>query len=148
MRQFILLAGLCLLLGLNVACTKTASPCGDKKAKGLVLSHARFEAETQMTAFMAGVGMAIQTEIGKILVRSIDREEWKKARQHDYDWLELSLDNVTTKDVKEKVGSYQCAADLVISVKRKGEASRFPITFSLESSADKKDGFNVAVQGL
>jgi hypothetical protein len=139
-RQSIVLVGLCVLLGLSFGCAKKAPAWGDEKTKGLVLSIARAEVKKQTKAVME------KRRFGA--TGTISDEVWGKEWQQDYTGVELFLENITTKNIDEKVGSYQCAAILIMSAKGKGEVSRYPITFSSELSAEKEGEFVVAVQGL
>lgn len=57
----------------------------------------------------------------------------------------LSLDTIRTTDINEKVDSYTCAANLVMSAN--GQKKSIPITYTSEST-DNGDSFYVNVYGL
>jgi hypothetical protein len=82
----------------------------------------------------------------KDLVIQIAKGEFVKSLgKKSADSLTLSLENIRTKDVNEKVGSFECAADL--KMKGPGGSESAPITYTSELANDGDD-FYVNVYGL
>jgi len=59
--------------------------------------------------------------------------------------IDLTLENIITKDINEKVGSFKCAADLKMT--GTGGSKSIPITYTSELANDGDD-FYVNVYGL
>lgn len=82
----------------------------------------------------------------KKLVIEIANSELKKEISADIvDSVKLSVKNVRTTDVNEKVGSFECAADLIFT--GPGGVETLPITYTSEL-VDGGDNFYVNVYGL
>ena len=80
-----------------------------------------------------------------LVIQIAEGELEKSMSKEKIETLELSVENIRTKNVNEKVGSFECAADFKIT--GPGGSSSLPITYTSELANDG-DEFYVNVYGL
>ena len=80
-----------------------------------------------------------------LVIQIAEGEFVKSLGKKAADSLTLSLENIITKDINEKVGSFECAADLKMT--GPGGTESAPITYTSELANDGDD-FYVNVYGL
>jgi len=85
------------------------------------------------------------SETKDLVIQIVEGEFVKSLGKKSADSLTLSLENIRTKDVNEKVGSFECAADLKMT--GPGGSESAPITYTSELANDG-DEFYVNVYGL